>query len=196
MTPPDGSKIELKSQGGNVVVEIPYTGASVFRYFLGTFMLLWLGGWYFGFASALEGIRTGELQPFIIIWLVGWILGGLFALWFTYRLFRPQVPERLTLSRPEVKYDSGVPPLRLFFGWGSQMDFWRMLFPKRRRLEFAAKELSTLKLRETDAGNRLTIDVGADRIDLASGASEVEREWLFDLLQREYSGEISRGKLD
>ena len=76
------------------------------------------------------------------------------------------------------------------------MDFWRMLFPKRRRLVFGPKELSTLKLRETDAGNRLTIDVGADRIDLASDASEVEREWLFELLQREYSGEISRGKLD
>jgi hypothetical protein len=43
-----------------------------------------------------------------------------------------------------------------------------------------------LRLRETEGGNRLTVDLGAQRIDLASQASEVEREWLARLLTKRY----------
>jgi hypothetical protein len=59
------------------------------------------------------------------------------------------------------------------------------LFPKQTRAELTQKQ--SLRLRETDLGNRLTIDVDAERIDLASGASEVEREWLAQLLARRYA---------
>jgi hypothetical protein len=44
-----------------------------------------------------------------------------------------------------------------------------------------------LRLRETESGNRLTIDVDAARIDIAPTASEVEREWLARLLAQRYS---------
>jgi hypothetical protein len=42
-------------------------------------------------------------------------------------------------------------------------------------------------LRETESGNRLTIDVDAARLDIAATASEVEREWLARLLAQRYS---------
>jgi hypothetical protein len=57
--------------------------------------------------------------------------------------------------------------------------------------------LQSLRLRETDTGNRLTIDVDAARLDLASAASEVDREWLAGVLTRRYSlTQVSGGTTD
>jgi hypothetical protein len=36
-------------------------------------------------------------------------------------------------------------------------------------------------------GNRLTVDVDALRLDIAQSASEIEREWLYQLLAKRYS---------
>ena len=46
--------------------------------------------------------------------------------------------------------------------------------------------MKTLTLRETDSGNRLTVDAGAKRIDIAVDDSEIEREWLFKILKKKY----------
>lgn len=54
-------------------------------------------------------------------------------------------------------------------------------------MEFTSAEMNSLKLRETDAGNRLTIDQGAHRIELAKSSTEIEREWLYDFLKDHYS---------
>ena len=46
------------------------------------FLSAWLGGWYFGAASALRQLASaaGDGQPgFLYFWLAGWTLGGLFA---------------------------------------------------------------------------------------------------------------------
>jgi hypothetical protein len=87
-----------------------------------------------------------------------------------------------------IAYDAGVPPLE-FNTYGNRKnarDFWASLLSKRTRAEFNRPELQTLRLREVEAGNRLTIDLGAQRLDLGSQASEVEREWLARLLAKYY----------
>ena len=61
------------------------------------------------------------------------------------------------------------------------------MFPKRTRLELDRHTLQSLRLRETDGGNRLTVDAGAQRLDLAGAATEVEREWLYRLLAKRYA---------
>ncbi len=61
------------------------------------------------------------------------------------------------------------------------------MFPKRRQADLDRNELQSLRLRETESGNRLTVDVEAQRIEIAATASEVEREWLARLLARRYS---------
>lgn len=66
-------------------------------------------------------------------------------------------------------------------------DAWNTTFPKRVRVDFDRRQLQSLRLRETESGNRLTIDVDADRLEIASMASEVEREWLAGFLARRYS---------
>lgn len=68
---------------------------------------------------------------------------------------------------------------------------WKDLFPKRTIVELDGCKLATLRLRETDAGNRLTIDANASRLNLASTASEIDREWLYQVLAKRYSLPIS-----
>ncbi len=155
---------------------------------MGAFLLLWLGGWAVGWKYAatelLKGTRGPEL--FLLFWLGAWTIGGIFVVYYIYRIFRPSVPERLVLSYPTMIYDSGVPPFEISFSFGSQMDMWRKLFHKRARKEFDHSHLKTLRLRELDSGNRLTIDHGNKRYDLAVGATELEREWLHKVLSDRY----------
>jgi hypothetical protein len=112
-----------------------------------------------------------------------------FAALTAYQIFRPTVPETLQLKRGSVAYDSGVPPFELNKEKNrnkSFRDYWNSLLAKRLRADLDRRQLQTLRLRETETGNRLTIDLGAERLELASHASEVEREWLARLLAKRY----------
>jgi hypothetical protein len=60
------------------------------------------------------------------------------------------------------------------------------LFSKRLRVELDRRQLQSLRLRETESGNRLTLDANAARLDVARSVSEVEREWLYKLLAGQY----------
>jgi hypothetical protein len=88
-----------------------------------------------------------------------------------------------------VTYDSGIPPVE--FGSSRRnknlKDTWSSAFPRRVRVDLDRRQLQSLRLRETDSGNRLTIDADTARIDIAKTASELEREWLARLLARRYS---------
>jgi len=185
--PPDGSKITLEHLGSVRLLTVPYGGGGALRYFIGLFILFWLGGWVVGFKHAASEILSGEGSQFLYFWLGGWTLGGFFALYFAYRVFRPSVSETLKLGIDYVDYDSGIPPFRLHFAFNNQKEMWRSIFPKRIRKIIKRDELKTMTLRETDSGNRLTIDVGVERVDIATAASEIEREWLHVYLSRSYS---------
>jgi hypothetical protein len=145
--------------------------------------------WTFGFRDASSKILSGNFQPFLVLWLGAWTLGGVFAAYTAFRAFRPSVPETLTLKRNSVAYDSGVTPpqFNTYGRYQSRKDVWKQAFPKRVRIEIERNQLQSLRLRETDTGNRLTIDVDDARLDLASAASEVDREWLAGVLARRYS---------
>lgn len=99
------------------------------------------------------------------------------------------MPETLALKRNSVAYDSGVAPPKLNASrsYRTPKDSWNEMFPKRIRVDLDRSQLQSLRLRETDSGNRLTVDVGAERVEIAPTASEVEREWLARLLARRYS---------
>ncbi len=73
------------------------------------------------------------------------------------------------------------------FSMTNQNEYWKAMFPKRKKHEFTHSEIKSLKLRETDSGNRLTIDKGVERIEIATSATEIEREWLYQFLQINYS---------
>jgi hypothetical protein len=188
LNPPAGSKISVVSDGADPRIIIPATSSST-RYLTGLFLLFWLGMWTIGFREAGSRVISGNANGFLIFWLGAWTLGGIFAVVSLYRIFRPSVPETLELKRNSVTYDSGIAPLQ--FGasrrYRNPMDAWNSAFPKRVRVEIDRRQLQSLRLRETETGNRLTIDVDATRIDMAPTASEVEREWLARLLAQRYA---------
>lgn len=61
----------------------------------------------------------------------------------------------------------------------------RML-EKRKVYTFSAPEIQSLRLREIEGGNRLTIDQGNRRVELAVGVTEIEREWVHRVLHEVY----------
>jgi hypothetical protein len=187
MTPPEGSEISINYDDGDPTIIIPARG-SASRYFGGVFLLFWLGGWAFGFKSASSQLMSGKGNLFIVFWLGGWTVGGILAALTAYRTLRPTVPETLQLKRGSVAYDSGIPPLEFntYQRRTSTRDYWNSLLSRRNRADLNRLQLQTLRLRETESGNRLTIDIDARRIELASQAGEVEREWLARLLSKRY----------
>jgi len=185
--PPDGSTVTISQHNGFEMITIPQSSGGVMRYFIGIFLLFWLGGWFMGFTSALDQILNGEANTFIIFWLGGWTIGGLFAAFFAYRLFKSPIPEKLLLNVPNLSYDSGIPPMQFNFHPANQKDYWKSLFAKQKKHEFLPSHLQTLALRDVDSGNRLTVDMGAQRIEISKGASEIEKEWLYGYLQQKYA---------
>jgi hypothetical protein len=191
VNPPAGSRISVVSGGGGPVLVIPAPPGSS-RYFMGLFLLFWLGLWAIGFNAAASQLWSGKGNAFLVFWLGAWTLGGLFAIASAYRSLRSPVPETIELKRSSIAYDSGVPPLQ-WDPWNfsgnrkSPVQAWRSVFPKRIRVDLERRQLQTLRLREFDTGNRLTVDVDSDRIEIAANASEVEREWLARLLTGRYS---------
>jgi hypothetical protein len=191
LTPPTGSKISVTGESGGTVIVIPYGSGGVTRYFVGLFLLFWLGGWFAGFSSAASALWSGKMGftaagGFLVFWLGGWTIGGVFAMFYLYRILRPSRPESLRLTPDGVAYDSGVPPFQSDFS-GSREKAWQSVFPKRTRLELDRRQLRSLRLRDTDVGNRLTVDGDAVRLEIARSATEIEREWLYQLLAKRYS---------
>ena len=187
LDPPAGSQISIDRKDLDPTIVIPATASST-RYFGGVFLLFWLGGWVMGETSAITQLMSGKGGAFIVFWLGGWTIGGILAALTAYQIFRPTVPETLQLKRGSIAYDSGVPPFELNMNTRNKgvRDYWSSLLSKRLRADLDRQQLQTLRLRETETGNRLTIDLGAQRLELASGASEVEREWLARLLAKRY----------
>ena len=161
------------------------------RYFFGLFLLVFVGFWVVSFGREVSRLPFGEApreaQAFFVFWFMAWILGGAACTYFAYRSFRPSVPESLTLMPNGVTYDSGIPPLRGYLGLTLSKDTWKSVVPKRTRVELDRGKLQSLRLRETNDGNRLTVDVDALRLDIAQSASEIEREWLYQLLANRYA---------
>jgi len=183
---PNGSNIKIDNLDGHQLIVIPHGNGGFMRFIIAAFLLFWLGGWFMGFTSAIEEIVSGKSDTFLIFWLGGWTIGGLFAVYMIYRVLKKSIPEKILLNKPELLIDTGIPPLKIDFGFNNQKDYWKSMFPKRKRIEFNSSEIKSIALREIESGNRLTLDKGSERIELACSATEIEREWLFDYLQKNY----------
>ncbi|BDX05172.1 hypothetical protein [Planctobacterium marinum] len=190
---PSNSNIKIQKSDSVDEIIIPSSKGSSMRYFMAAFLIFWLGGWAMGFGSAFAEIMSGEGGAFLVFWLGGWTIGGAFAIYFLHTLLRTPLPEKLLLENASLTYDSGIPPFTMHFGFQTPAQQWKRMFPKRIQRCFTENEVSTIKLRETDSGNRLTIDSGTSRIELASGATEVEREWLHGYISVKYSEQTFHG---
>ena len=181
---PQNSNISVERVEGIEKIIIPHAKGGIFKYFIGAFLTFWMFGWATGFMTVGSQILSGEGNAFLFVWFAGWSVGGLFAGMTLFKIFRKPIPESLLLNRLNLLLDTGIASFNPSIG--NQKEIWKTLFLKRKQIEFSPKELETLTLRETDSGNRLTIDNGSERIELATSATEIEREWLFEYLKSNY----------
>jgi len=72
--PPAGSAISVATKGDVPVITIPQPREFT-RYFIGAFMLFWLGGWFIGFRSASSQVLSGNALLIVLFWLGAWTLG-------------------------------------------------------------------------------------------------------------------------
>jgi len=178
-----GSKIKIDTHNGFDQIIFPHRSKNIFSYLPGVFLLFWFGGWAIGFISVLTTLFKGEGSLFLVFWLAGWSIAGVLVALIIYKTFRPSIPEKLLLNKPNLAYDTGKPPLRLAITPTEQKEFFKTLFKRRKILEFGPESIKTIQLR---GGNRLTIDVGIQRLEIGKELTEIEREWLRDVLAQEY----------
>lgn len=72
--------------------------------FVSLFLLLWLVGWAFGFASAAETLLTKGFQPFLVFWLCGWTLGDAFVIVTLLWMWTGSEILRVSFSDLAVRY--------------------------------------------------------------------------------------------
>jgi len=183
---PFGSDIRVDTHYSFTQITIPEKKGYSVRILLGAFLIFWLSGWFFGFVAVFGEVTNGQGSGFGIVWLIFWAIAGAFAAFMLFRVVRPPRPEKFLLNTPNLSFDTGIQALRISISFKYQMDIYKTLFARRKTHEFDPEEIKTIKLRETDSGNRLTIDVGYKRLELAKTASEIEREWLFQFLCENY----------
>ena len=105
LEPPSGSRVSVTTEGAHPLIVVPHGSGGLMRYFVGLFLLAWLGGWFVGFVDTVSKMWSGEVPTFLNFWLVGWTLVGAMAMFLTYRAFRPCVPELLRMMPNSVTYD-------------------------------------------------------------------------------------------
>jgi hypothetical protein len=182
LSPPAGSRLSAVWTDGSPTILAAPARRSGGLAFTAAFLVFWLAGWsYAGFAVATKAMG-GHGSWFEDSWLGGWVLGEAFALYFLYRILRPSLPERFVARADRLEYDSGLGPPQSYPG--NSRNSWN--WPKRTRRVFTRADLETLRLRETSDCNRLTVDAGAERYDLAKACTDVEREWLYRALAQYY----------
>lgn len=187
LEPPQGSKITVKEEGLERVIKIHPKTEEVMKFVIGFLLVLWLGGWFLGFYEDFENVISNKRDVFLLIQAVAGLVAGLCAGYFIYVVFRPFVPETLRLGADSVFYDSGFPPFHLELDFENPKGIWRPMLPKRTWIKLERQVLHTLALREFESGNRLTVDLNAQRIKIGVTATEVEREWLYEVLKSTYA---------
>jgi len=153
------------------MIVIP-AAANAKRYRYAVFSMVALVIWFVMFILALtdffDGVWSAEGGQRSTVFMFGWTVwlavGGMFVAWFLFQTLRPPVPASLRLAREGIDFNSGIKPRR-FVDLG---------------------QLKSLRQCEFETGTRLTVEIGNERIEIARGATEVERDWLFRLLVDRY----------
>lgn len=160
-------------------------------------------------------------QGFLLFWLVGWTIGGLVAIVILFAILWPSRPERLILTPDALQYrpgwgatmsastddDDDIAP------GTTRQELLRRKFRRRRaaagntadpaaalrglRGRTVPKEtLSPPRFERLDGGWRLSFDCGTDRVEIGAALTDLERLWLFDVLEFWRTGRLSPNRPD
>lgn len=110
----------------------------------------------------------------------------IFCVWLIRRVSRT-VPESVRLEPEALSYNSGY---NCFFEPDNLHHGTSRLKPKtaqRRPIQLARSEIHQVILDRVGERQRLSLDWGADRLEIGACLTEPEREWLFEALQAWHS---------
>lgn len=142
------------------------------------FLIAWFAGWALGVYFAITVLRSDRThmvgRVFMAFWLVMWTFGGLAATRFLKGIFRRPEPETIAIDDHGITHNSGTQPAGWSRAAGVQTNY----------IDIPA--LSTMALRTMGGSRLLTVDVGGNRIELASEGSDSDREWLYDVIRERY----------
>ncbi|MGD9582556.1 MAG: hypothetical protein AB7V26_02640 [Lysobacterales bacterium] len=157
------------------------------RIFVLLFMLVWCTGWFAGAYRQYHAADADSADRLMAVLMA--LLGLGVAGFMLVQVFRNGRAEVLRLYPDRIELQTGVPPMGYGYSHPEQPPQAR----SSRQLSIAQVLVhDTLRLRETSNSNRLTVDLGHERLDLARDATELQREWLHQLLQQCYSPEMRR----
>ena len=179
--PPDGSVIQAIPQPDGVVLRWSNPAGTVVRYLVAIFLLCWLVGWCSGEIAVFHQLlthRSGAPVIFPIFFLCFWTLGGALALLIFVKSVSPTRPETLQLSPSLLVHDPGSEsPTSLL-----NMLRFRGLFHRTTPVTVPRDAVQNIRLERIYNRQRLSFDVGMDRIEVGRDLRGPEREWLHGLL--------------
>ncbi len=187
---PAGSKIEITPTAEGFQLSWKVPGGGCARYPIAAFLLFWLGCWtvggLFAIGKFVESLREGTgIAWFLLFWLGGWLFGEASALFFLYHLIRGGKPETLELGYDALTHAPGLSLAAGAFSGASEKrapDLASLLW-SRKEIVARRSEISDVVLERVGEHQRLTIDVGTDRIEIGRHLHEPEREWLASVVR-------------
>lgn len=189
--PPINSKIEVANELNQTIIKWKNPRGGGFRFAAAIFLLAWLGGWAFGEFFAINSLLTSGIHPFLVFWLIGWTVGGFFAMRSVYQLVRPSKPETLSFDAVTFNYKRGTTPIeenRRGNNWFNKKknneDPDTFFQDSKSKYTIPKNEIGAIKLERIGERQRLTIDHGAERIEIGKFLQEPEREWVFEILKQ------------
>ena len=186
---PLNSTIEISNEANRTTLKWKNPRGSRSRYFIVIFLLAWLGGWAMGMLATGGAVLSGNYDPFLIFWLVGWTIGGFFAMRQLYLMARPGKPEKVAFDSLMLEYLQGTAPFGGIYLERMEREkeknrFFSGVQPPKDRYTILKREIGAVRLERVGERQRLTIDHGAERIEIGAFLREPEREWLYEVLKQ------------
>jgi hypothetical protein len=187
--PPEGGIIKLVESQEGLKLSWPNQIASLRGMIAsGIYLVGWLGMWTVMGLALIYGLVTGFKdvtifqKAFLSFWLVGWLVGEIFAIKAMITLFLPARPEHLILGNEAVMHDPGRDQNASW--WSPRKKGRENNVAKPKKRELFRTEVQNVRIDRIGERQRLSIDIGAERVEIGRNLQEPEREWLYDVLCR------------
>ncbi len=154
------------------------------RFLILVLMFIWISGWVFGFYSVGKQLLIENNNWFLYFWFIGWTIGGLIAMYKFFLLIRPRKPEKIVLNIDYVEFNVGTDPFKGIKIRGFEDNENDDSFPahSKKNYKMLKNQIGEVRLERVVEKQRLSIDYGAERIEIGHYLTEPEREWLFQVL--------------
>ena len=180
-TLPPNSPIQINTANGHHVLTIPFDQSSGEKIYSGLSLVASMCMYvyiYTFLATDFAGLETGWFEiivSIVLLAITGW------TAFLLYMLFQDPVPQTLTLLEHSLLVDTGRPPVSM----GGVLRV-RIPYRRQRQLEYTARQARLVKLQHIYSKNQLSIGDLIGGYNLAAGVSNADRQWLYNLLKREY----------